>query len=281
MIRRRPVIVAALVVASAAALSGCATFDNNDVVARVGDAELTESDLRTVLTPGAESGDDQPTSAPSDLVSTPVNNWIVDRVLRADLSSNGSPLDEVEGAITAETLSQSVQSAFQAWSAATPTEYDSATIQGLYERGPAGSGVICVSHILVDTKSVADDVAGRASDGEDFGALAAEYSFDPGSAENGGVLPCSATADFANTYVFEFASAALEGEVGDVIGPVESQFGFHVIKLRPFEELSDDEAAQLAAEPQVRFMLAVESNDVWVNPRFGEFDGARGLQPVA
>lgn len=85
-----------------------------------------------------------------------------------------------------------------------------------------------VKHILVDTEEEANQVIARLNAGEDFGALAAELSKDPGSAGNGGSLPQPyPTTNSGLVPEFEQAMAQL-GE-GEMSGPVKTQYGYHVI----------------------------------------------------
>lgn len=82
------------------------------------------------------------------------------------------------------------------------------------------------SHILVATKQEAEAVQERLNSGEDFAAVATEVSTDPG-ATNGGELGWFG----AGQMVPEF-EAAVEGmSPGDVSGPIETQFGWHIVKL--------------------------------------------------
>lgn len=71
------------------------------------------------------------------------------------------------------------------------------------------------------------DLKARAEKGEDFAMLAQIYSEDVGSAKNGGDL------NFAKrgAMVPEFEGAALALKPGELSNIVESQFGFHLIKL--------------------------------------------------
>lgn len=109
---------------------------------------------------------------------------------------------------------------------------------------------VCVSHILLETEEDAEDVVSRLDGGEDFAELAQETSTGP-SGPDGGDLGCSAPAQ----YVAEFAIAALEAPVGEPFGPVQTQFGFHVLLVsdRTTPELEDNRQAiveQLQAEQQ-------------------------------
>ncbi|WP_373354878.1 peptidylprolyl isomerase [Pseudoroseicyclus sp. CXY001] len=108
------------------------------------------------------------------------------------------------------------------------------------------------SHILVPTQEDAADVIARLEAGEEFAALAQELSEDPGSGANGGGLGWFG----AGMMVEPFQAAVETLEVGEVSGPVESQFGWHVILLNEtreqeppaFEEVAGDIEAQLQEE---------------------------------
>ena len=95
-------------------------------------------------------------------------------------------------------------------------------------------------------RAVAESLKDRARAGEDFAVLASQYSEDPGSAVQGGDLGFFGRGQMVAP--FEEAAFALDpGEVSDV---VESQFGFHVIKLderrRPsLEDYGSDYRAQI------------------------------------
>lgn len=82
-------------------------------------------------------------------------------------------------------------------------------------------------HVLVESEDEAKKIVARIKGGEDFGKIAKEVSKDPGSGAEGGDLGYF-TKD---RMVPEFAEAAFGAKVGDVAGPVKSQFGWHVIKV--------------------------------------------------
>lgn len=71
-----------------------------------------------------------------------------------------------------------------------------------------------------------EDILKRAKAGEDFAALARQYSEDPGSKEKGGEYTFG-----RDEMVKEFEDAAFALKPGEISGIVETQFGYHIIKL--------------------------------------------------
>ncbi|MBN1479845.1 hypothetical protein EH223_18220 [candidate division KSB1 bacterium] len=96
---------------------------------------------------------------------------------------------------------------------------------------------IDISHIIIEAKpgekarieamEKAINIRKRLLDGEDFAELARTTSDDQASAQRGGDLGFMAREDFVREYA-EAAFALQPGEISDI---VESQFGFHIIKL--------------------------------------------------
>lgn len=88
------------------------------------------------------------------------------------------------------------------------------------------------SHILVETKEEADAIVGQLKAGEDFAKLAQEKSADTGSKGNGGDLDFFTRGDM----VAEFSDAAFKLKVGETSGAVQSQYGYHIIKVTDRKE---------------------------------------------
>lgn len=82
------------------------------------------------------------------------------------------------------------------------------------------------SHILVETLEEAETVQAEIEAGADFAEVAAEKSTGP-SGPNGGQLGWFGPG----MMVAPFEAAVVEMEVGTLSGPVETQFGFHIITL--------------------------------------------------
>jgi parvulin-like peptidyl-prolyl isomerase len=274
---KRTFVRLTLLTAAVTALSACATVTDGDVAARVGDAELSNAEL-TTLTRG-QLGDEEAVRADMQTVIGILNNWVLDQVLRADLAANGSPMEAPDGELTSESLDASINESFGVWQQAAPTPISDDAVEARYSLGPVESNMICAAHVLVEDEDIADEVLARLDDGATFADTAVEFSFDS-SAANGGNLPCGTTPDFAAQYIPEFVEAALEAEIGVPVGPVASQFGYHVIVLRPFDDLSPDELAPVLATPQVRFDFASTDVDVYVDSRYGTFNASSGILPL-
>jgi len=89
----------------------------------------------------------------------------------------------------------------------------------------------------------ANGVASIAHSGGDFAALVAAHSDDPGSKDLGGDLGWFGRGSM----VPEFEDAVFSAKPGEIVGPIRSQFGFHIIKVegfrpehrQPFEEVEE------------------------------------------
>ncbi len=104
-----------------------------------------------------------------------------------------------------------------------------ADVQALYDANFADAGGDLewnASHILVATEEEAQSLIDQLNDGADFVALAQEFSTGP-SGPNGGALGWFGTG----MMVPEFEAAVAGLEAGEISAPVQTQFGWHVVKL--------------------------------------------------
>jgi peptidyl-prolyl cis-trans isomerase C len=84
---------------------------------------------------------------------------------------------------------------------------------------------ITASHILVEHEHEAQDILKKLEEGKSFEDLAKQFSKCP-SGEEGGSLGSFGKGQM----VKPFETAAFGLKVGEVSGPVKTQFGYHIIK---------------------------------------------------
>lgn len=149
----------------------------------------------------------------------------------------------------------------------------------------------CVSHILVASREKADEVRGRIGRGEDFAAVAKTESTDTQSAQKGGELGCDITQ--ATGFVPEFLLAVFNQPVGEVGAPVQTQFGFHIIKVTsrqtpPYDQVRDQARQKLSANGQEKLLTwlqeTINKAKIEINPKYGTFNkegSSPGVVPPA
>lgn len=102
-----------------------------------------------------------------------------------------------------------------------------------------------VRHILVEKEADAKSIAAQLKKGGKFDKLAETNSKDAGSKERGGDLGWVPVGNIPSTFVKPFGDALMNMTKGQTSEPVQSQFGWHIIKLEdvrdfkmpPYEEL--------------------------------------------
>ena len=86
-------------------------------------------------------------------------------------------------------------------------------------------------HNLVDSEEKCNDLKQKITDGENFADVAREHSSCPSSAKGGDL------GSFGpGMMVPEFDKVVFSGEVGKVHGPVQTQFGYHLLEVTSRED---------------------------------------------
>lgn len=136
------------------------------------------------------------------------------------------------------------------------------------------------AHILVgeDDYQLAIDLFNRVQQGESFEDLAAEYSIDPSNAYKGGDLGWFTTG----TMVPGFETVVFNMPIGSVDGPVQTEFGWHLIWLydRVDAPLSEYQIAEAEHELFMDYLTELQDegeisiSDDWMNwiPEMPELD---------
>ncbi|MDG2047012.1 MAG: peptidylprolyl isomerase [Halioglobus sp.] len=234
-------------------------FADDDVVLQAGEFAVTTQDFDRYLTAQGITGAKRDRAlAKQGAVQAVFENIYVVRAFAAKGEKNPS-IDQVdinwqvenfrERLLMAEQLELEVQAALR------DTDWD-ALAKEYYTANKAGYTTdeqVSAAHILIsladrtheEAQARANEVVLRLQAGEDFHALAQEYSDDKSNAGKGGELGFFTR----NRMVKPFADAAFAmTEEGEVSAPVETQYGYHIIRFneriagrqRGFEEVKLD-----------------------------------------
>lgn len=243
------------------------TVTNADVIQADADFRGSETFINLVLQSGG--------------VSIPIENVLIDQaILRAVL---GEMLAERNATVTDANVAQARDELAASLSPLLGPEGDGVKLLdnlGAYGDLVAGlqselislgetlpaPQLACVRHILLETEAEAQTAIDDINGGLDFSEAAIERSTGP-SGPSGGDLGCASTSG----YVPEFATAVDEADVGVVVGPVETQFGFHVIIVDSFEEdVAGGQNQVLAAQQLAEAEL--QNVTVEIDPLLGSWD---------
>ena len=133
------------------------------------------------------------------------------------------------------------------------------------------------AHILVETVEAAEKLKAELAAGADFAELAKANSIDTGSGANGGDLGWFATC----VMVKPFEDAVLAAKVGEVTGPIQSDFGQHLILVK------ETRIAENPTLDQIRDELAAEIENAAIEAKVKELTDAatitregEGLDPT-
>lgn len=147
-----------------------------------------------------------------------------------------------------------------------PPKASEGDVQGYYNAHQEEYKVpesVTVRHILImadpaDAKAMdaakvkAADVLKQLKAGGDFTALAKKYSDDKENKDKGGQLP-TITRD--THFVPEFMQAAFSAQKGETVGPVKTQFGYHIIRVEDKTVAHQKTLAEVRAEIQPRLEM--------------------------
>lgn len=231
------------------AISACSnnSGDDSEVVVETGAGNITKEEFYQAMK------DQTGETVLSDLVQTKIledKYDVSDKEVQAELDKikeNFESDEQLEEALQAngykdlEQFKTDVRKQLLAQKAATEgVDVSDEKLKTFYEENQNLFTELEASHILVDDEETAKEVKEKLNDGGDFAELAKEYSKD-GSAQNGGDLGIFKKGDM----VAEFEEAAFALEEGEVSDIVQSQFGYHIIKLKsktvkPFEESKEE-----------------------------------------
>jgi len=124
--------------------------------------------------------------------------------------------------------------------------------QNLFVKGEE----VSATHILVETEEEAKTIIEEIQNGKDMNEIAAEKSIDPSAQNNMGELGYFGKG----AMVPEFENVVFNMEVGELYPePVQSQFGYHVIRLNDKVEAEDISFSDV--EEEIKFYLLEEERN--------------------
>ena len=81
-------------------------------------------------------------------------------------------------------------------------------------------------HLLVESEELCNEIKQKIANGEKFGDMAKQYSTCPSGSQGGDLGNFS-----QGQMVPEFDKAVFSGDVGVLYGPIQTQFGFHLLEV--------------------------------------------------
>lgn len=286
MLNKKNIALLVLALLIAVAAMGCSSDSSSDeeIVATVGDMNITKSEFydELVRQNGAQVLDLLVANKIKDaeIIAQDINIsdeeieedieemqdfYGSEEALNNDLTAYGLTLDDVRDNIKSNLEIERLLDPYIEISEEEMREY--------FETNKASFDQVeqvKASHILVETEELALEVKGKLDDGEDFSDLAEEYSEDTANSELGGNLGYFDREKM----VEEFSDAAFSMEVGEISQPVETNFGYHIIKID--DKLEAKEATYEESKDMIKDIFFQErSQDAymqWYSEKLEEYE---------
>lgn len=260
---RCPTLAALVAGISLAALSGGvisaqeAEYDASTVLATVNGTDITLGHVIVLR----ERLPDQFQALPDETLLAGIIDQLTDQILLAETLSDGPDTDPlaVRLHLDNERRGTLAQQAVRAMAAVAIDEDDIEQAHAGMVAGFEPQPEFNASHIIVPTEEEAATLRAEIDAGADFAEVAREHSQD-GAAANGGSLGWFGLG----MMVPEFETEVAAMEVGEVRGPIQTQFGWHLIRLDDVRETEpptlDAMRAQIIEDlRQTRLMEEIEA----------------------
>lgn len=256
---KRTGLFAALALAASLATPALAEGETAEtVVATVNEVQITLGQMIALR----ETLPEQYQSMPEDVLFKGIMDQLVQQEVLRQSVTDLSPRDtasienDLRGYVSGVAIQAIVQTAVtdEALQAAYEARFKDAVPLTEYN----------ASHILVATQEEADKLKADLAAGADFAELAKANSTDTGSGAAGGDLGWFGLG----MMVKPFEDAVIAAKVGEVTGPVQSDFGFHLILVKE---------TRVAANPtldQIRDELAAEIEKTAIEAKLAELEAA-------
>lgn len=232
--RARLIVLAAL---AGAVATGCSTFTDNQLAAKVGDAELSHDDLDQLLADGGITEVDTDRYS-GNQVREEISDWV-----RRRLAEDAHLFDT-------------------------------------YAIGEGSLPIACNFVLQVADRSAADAAVQRMNGGEEWNAVAADVA---PTAPDFGRQQCGVISGYRPDIGERLAALPANGE--PVVLEIEEPAGVFVVRAQTVEELALEDFALVVQQTEpdvlVEWVQLMQSADVYVDPRFGVYDGERvSVMPI-
>ncbi|WP_426453666.1 peptidylprolyl isomerase [Paenibacillus sp. S-38] len=168
-----------------------------------------------------------------------------------DIREYFASMKSVEAALKSGITDESLKAAYDEKLKADPYAFTTASVRHILIGFTDEKGN---TRTKEEAKKKADELTAKLRAGEDFAKLAKENTEDPGSKESGGLYENAPVS----SWVEAFKKAAAELELNKISDPVETEYGYHIMRV---------EARTAGTFEQVKDELAGEQ----LNPAYGKF----------
>ncbi|AKG05018.1 MULTISPECIES: peptidylprolyl isomerase [Salimicrobium] len=250
-------VLTTILATSVFTLAACSSDDSSETVAETANSEITKEEFYNELK--NKHGEEVLQQLVTNEVLTEkydVSDEAVQKEVDALKEQYGDQFDqalESSGFEDVDAFKETIrQSLLQEQAAAETVDISEKEMKDYYERMKTE---VQASHILVEDKETAEEVKKKLADGAEFSELASEYSSD-GSAQQGGKLGYFGPGEMAQ----EFEAAAYKLDKGEISEPVQSQFGYHIIKVTDKRDAEDVKPYE-EAKPEIKRTLVSQKVD--------------------
>lgn len=288
--KRNFIMILTMILVVIPVLSACSTAGTGDVVARVGDETITKDELydELVKANGQAALDSLITKKIVDLEVEKQDVNVTEEEIQSELdkimeqyggeeafnqalASYGYSEDDIKSDIkTTLNINKLLEAEI------TITEEE---MKSYFEENKESLGTkeqVKASHILVDSVEKAQEVKEKLDAGSDFAEMAKEYSMDESNKNQGGELGFFARG----AMVPEFENTAFSLEVGEISDPVQTQYGYHIIKAE--EKIEAEEARYEEVKEEIKDTLkeqkTPEAYNTWIQAKRDEYEVENTLQ---
>ncbi len=235
-------LCALLVSAGSSALASTPDSGENAVLARVGDEPVTTRDLAQLLASQPRPEDaDIPTLTPNGLLERLVENRLLEQE-GYRMGAHEAP--EVKNLVWDLQRHRGMMALLDSVSAGVREE----TLARMDSTLSQVNRMHRISHILLDDRTQADALRDSLAAGAAFADLALRHSRDSTAAENGGDLGWARE----DLYIPSFREAVTSLQPGEVSAPVESERGWHLLRLEESRTETVGQSDKMAEEMRTK-----------------------------